>query len=141
MFEGALAGEHHGHLWVCLIAGLDGLKVTHGTACLEDGGCSLVDSHIGTVSEREKGVGDHDGTRQVCPIFLDLSVYGLFLGFVSRPLGDLQAEIGIRDLMGVETEDIRIFDIGLMDGNFRYADSILLAGPDSHRTAIFDVEN
>ena len=56
MLKRALAGEHHGHLGIGLVAGLDGLKVAHRAAGLEDGGDPLLDPHIGAIAEGEEGV-------------------------------------------------------------------------------------
>ena len=56
MFESSLACEHHGHLGVSLVAGLDDLKVSHRPSRLDNGPDPFIDGHIHPIPERKEGV-------------------------------------------------------------------------------------
>ena len=56
MLKRALTREFPRHLRVGLVAGFDGLKVTHRSAGLEDSTDTLFDAPIGAGPEGEKGI-------------------------------------------------------------------------------------
>ena len=58
VFEHPLAGEDHGHLGVCFVAGSDGFEVPVGPAGLHDRRDALLDSRVHDIPEREERVGD-----------------------------------------------------------------------------------
>jgi len=84
VLERPLAGKHHRHLRLCLVAGLDGLEVPHRAAGLQDRRHPLPDADIGAITEGEEGVGDHHraGDAPLVPLHLDID--RLFLRLVNR---------------------------------------------------------
>ena len=74
MFEGSLAGEDHGHLGLCLVAGLNGLEIPHGAARVDHGADSFFDAHVHAVPEGKERIRDHGRTDEAALGLLRLRV-------------------------------------------------------------------
>src|SRR5512133_2923578 len=120
MLKAALTGILH--RGAVLVAGIDDLEVPDAAAGLDDGRNAFLEADLDAVAHREEGVRDHDAARQPAlerRYFLD---DGAFLAFVG---GDVE---GLA--VALEVEPVLELQVGLVAGDVRHADPVLLPGAD-----------
>ena len=139
MFKGPLAGENHGGPG--LIAGFDHFVISEGAAGLDHSGNPLAQTHLHAVPEGEKGVRDHHGPGQSGSVLLGSTVDGFFVGALSLPLGDGQFQFLVGNPIGVKTDPVGIFGVGLEDRYLGHAHPVLFAGADADRAFVLDVKD
>ena len=105
MLKRSLPRKHHCHLRVGLVAGLNGFKVTLGTACLQDGPDALFDPHIRPVPEGEEGIGDHHRAGESCLVLQNPGINFIFQALLLLAPFNLQDQISVGETMGIKAEE------------------------------------